>query len=195
MISDKRKKELQRLATEYRGAIVKAFENNEFHRGPFNRFPDACCASASDLLGRYLKEHEIPTKVVSGSDKNTTHAWLVLDDEVLKKNLKEDERTADVESIQKMKSIIKIYGYDNGNKSGTVHPYHDFEFILRGCTIIDITGSQTQFRTDSEYFNYSIPVYVGKADDFHKLFDIMDINDFYVNDYLDDIYRTVQKYL
>ena len=69
------------------------------------------------------------------------------------------------------------------------------DFILRGCTIIDITGSQTQFRTDSEYFNYSIPVYVGKADDFHKLFDIMDINDFYVNDYLDDIYRTVQKYL
>lgn len=35
--------------------------------------------------------------------------------------------------------------------------------------IIDITGDQ--FKDDSTFLNYDIPVYIGEEDDFHKLFD------------------------
>lgn len=37
-------------------------------------------------------------------------------------------------------------------------------------TIIDITGDQ--FKYETEFLNYDIPVYVGAADDFHALFEV-----------------------
>lgn len=66
---------------------------------------------------------------------------------------------------------------------------------MDGCTIIDITGSQSQFRLASRYLNYNIPVYIGEMDDFHMLFDIYSINDFRINDDLDEIYGIIQRYL
>ena len=86
----------------------------------------------------------------------------------------------------------KGYGY---NKEINIYPYCDLDSILRGCTIIDITGSQSQFRLDSKYFNYNIPIYIGEMDDFHNLFDINSINEFRNDDKLDNIYRIVQQYL
>lgn len=55
-------------------AIERAYENDEFNKWPFCQFPDGCCGQASDILARFLKEHGIFTKVVSGGDSNTTHA-------------------------------------------------------------------------------------------------------------------------
>ena len=181
------------LVKLYREAIKQAYENNEFIKWPFCQFPDGCCGAASDILARFLREYGIYTKVVSGGDSNTTHVWLVVDDVVLQKNLERDKETANLEKIERMKQIIEAYGYSNSDSG--IHPYHDFEFVLDGCTIIDITGSQSQFRLDARYLNYNIPVYIGEMDDFHKLFDINSINDFWINDNLDEIYRIVQRYL
>lgn len=41
-------------------------------------------------------------------------------------------------------------------------------------TIIDITGDQ--FRTNSEFFYYDIPVYIGMKDRFHRLFEVEERN-------------------
>ena len=91
-----------------------------------------------------------------------------------------------------MNRILEGYGY---NKEINIYPYCDLDSILRGCAIIDITGSQSQFRLDSKYFNYNIPIYIGEMDDFHNLFDINSINEFRNDDKLDNIYRIVQQYL
>lgn len=184
---------LYHLVESYREAIERAHENNKFYKWPFNSFPDGCCGSASDILARFLREYGILTKVVSSGDSDTTHAWLVLDDAVLQANLERDEKTADSDEIDEMKRIIKAYGYCN--LDGDIHPYHSFESVMDGCTIIDITGSQSQFRLASRYLNYNIPVYIGEMDDFHMLFDIYSINNFRINDDLDEIYGIIQRYL
>ena len=103
-------------------------------------------------MARFLGEQGIYTKVVSGSDSNTTHAWLVLDDSILQKNIQRAEEATDYEEVNKMNRILEGYGY---NKEINIYPYCDLDSILRGCTIIDITGSQSQFRLDSKYFNYT----------------------------------------
>lgn len=94
-------------------------------------------------MARFLGEQGIYTKVVSGSDSNTTHAWLVLDDSILQKNIQRAEEATDYEEVNKMNRILEGYGY---NKEINIYPYCDLDSILRGCTIIDITGSQSQFR-------------------------------------------------
>lgn len=186
-------RKIYRLAQKYRDAIRRAYENGEFHKLPFSRFPDGCCGAASDILGKFLYENGICTKVVSGIDPDTTHAWLVVDDDIFRDNLKRDEKMADPRAIQEMNHILKVYGYGGSDKE--IHPYHSYDFVLDGCIIIDITGSQTQFRTSSQYLYYDIPVYVGPMDDFHNLFDIMGINDFQVNGNLKEVDRIVQHYL
>ena len=75
-----------------------------------NQFPEACCGQASDILARFLGEQGIYTKVVSGSDSNTTHAWLVLDDSILQKNIQRAEEATDYEEVNKMNRILEGYG-------------------------------------------------------------------------------------
>ena len=186
-------KKICKLAQKYRNAIIQAYENGEFLKWPFRQFPDGCCGAASDILGKFLYENGIYTKVVSGKDPDTTHAWLVVDDDIFRDNLKRVEEMADPKTIQEMHHILKAYGYGSFGKE--IHPYHSYDFVLDGCTIIDITGSQTQFRSSSQYFHYDIPVYVGPMDAFHNLFDIMGINDFRVNGDLKEVYRIVRHYL
>ena len=133
--------ELYYLVKSYRDAIEQAHKKNRFCKWPFNQFPEACCGQASDILARFLGEQGIYTKVVSGSDSNTTHAWLVLDDSILQKNIQRAEEATDYEEVNKMNRILEGYGY---NKEINIYPYCDLDSILRGCTIIDITGSQSQ---------------------------------------------------
>lgn len=64
--------------------------------------------------------------------------------------------------------------------------YYDEEYnsqshawlLSKDKMIIDITGDQ--FRYDSTFLNYDIPVYVGAEDDFHELFEEED-RDIYVH--------------
>lgn len=139
-------------------------------------------------MARFESGGRVPTLVVLEKYANA----LVLDDSILQKNIQRAEEATDYEEVNKMNRILEGYGY---NKEINIYPYCDLDSILRGCTIIDITGSQSQFRLDSKYFNYNIPIYIGEMDDFHNLFDINSINEFRNDDKLDNIYRIVQQYL
>lgn len=60
------------------------------------------------------------------------------------------------------------YYFDDGTMSAQSHAW----LWAADKTIIDITGDQ--FKHDSTFLNYSIPVYVGYEDEFHKLFEVED---------------------
>ena len=119
--------ELYYLVKSYRDAIEQAHKKNRFCKWPFNQFPEACCGQASDILARFLGEQGIYTKVVSGSDSNTTHAWLVLDDSILQKNIQRAEEATDYEEVNKMNRILEGYGY---NKEINIYPYCDVQLLI-----------------------------------------------------------------
>lgn len=60
-----------------------------------------------------------------------------------------------------------IYTYEVSGTNYTDHQSHMWLQLLNG-DIVDITGDQ--FKNKVIYNNYSMEVYVGPMDDFHKLF-------------------------
>lgn len=73
------------LAIAFRMAIGRAQESGELSRTVIATFPIGCCGYTSDLLKRYLDEHDIKTWYVSGTYRSSTndsqsHAWLELAD-------------------------------------------------------------------------------------------------------------------
>ncbi len=57
--------------------------------------------------------------------------------------------------------------YHDGNpERNTGHSWQEVDGM-----VVDLTGSQTQFRNDPIFLNYSHDVYVGPMDDFHRLFE------------------------
>ena len=109
--------------------------------------------------------------------------------------------------------LLAEYLLENGVKTFYVcGTYIDEEFekmqshawlCTDGEIIVDITGDQ--FKYDSTFLNYNNPVYVGKMDEFHKLFiiDERDIHECYglsqVGDFnycrLKNIYDLIKKML
>lgn len=85
----------------------------------------------------------------------------------------------------------------------TENPQSHAWLLLEDDTIIDITGDQ--FKDDFHFLNYNHPIYIGKTDDFHKLFncDIRDkrksvpIEKLYIFNMqmFSDIYKKIIKYL
>lgn len=145
-------REIKRLAIQFREAIDKAYNANDFYEFPFNRFPHACCGDASDLLAQFLLEKNIRTYYVGGDDlfgNKQYHAWLLADNHI----------------------------------------------------IIDITGDQ--FKNQSVFLNYDKPVYVGKEDDFHRLFEVESECEHYGIDALAStchsrlkaLYKIINKYI
>ncbi len=75
--------------------------------------------------------------------------------------------------------------------------------LLEDDTIIDITGDQ--FKDNAHFFNYSRPVYIGKTDEFHKLFNCetrnkrksVPIEELYIMDsqMFSEMYNQIIKYL
>lgn len=70
------------LALHFRNAIDSALKNHEFDE-VFSNFPIGCCDYASELLGRYLFEHDIYTYSINkqylyGEDAYN-HTWLFLE--------------------------------------------------------------------------------------------------------------------
>lgn len=65
---------------------------------------------------------------------------------------------------------------DTGDKEDDYEGFQSHAWISVGepfdskSLIVDITGDQ--FKFNSEYGNYSVPVYVGTIDDFHRLFEV-----------------------
>ena len=84
--SDNQVEYVRSLANAFRMAIGRAQESGDLSRTVIKSFPRACCGYTSDLLQRYLDEHVIKTRYVSGTyrDPSTndsqSHAWLELTD-------------------------------------------------------------------------------------------------------------------
>ncbi len=75
---------IRRLVIRFRKAIDSARDDGAFSNDQtFNRFPRACCGSASELLAKYLAEYNIHTQYVCGTyyptdfkEGSQSHAWL-----------------------------------------------------------------------------------------------------------------------
>ena len=81
--------------------------------------------------------------------------------------------------------LLAQYLLDNGIKTYYVCGNYYFDDVTMNAqshawlwtadkTIIDITGDQ--FKYDSTFLNYDIPVYVGREDKFHKLYEVRAMN-------------------
>ncbi len=143
------------LAQKFRNAMDEANRAGYFSDMiAFKCFPRGACGDTCLLLAEYLLEHGIYTAYVCGQkypnvcgEKNPqSHAWLLV--------------------------VNKSDFEYNENRENAI--FHYYELVLHGGTIIDITGDQ--FSDDADFPNYVEPVYVGKADAFHKLFEIDEVH-------------------
>lgn len=99
---------------------------------------------------------------------------------------------------------IRTYYVCGTYRDGSLENSQIHAWLLTGNQIIiDITGDQ--FRDNPLFFNYDKSVYVGKEDDFHKLFEVED-NGIHENNGLDTLgsmcqprlkglYRKIIKYI
>lgn len=56
--------------------------------------------------------------------------------------------------------------YDENPENISSHSWQEVNGL-----VVDLTGSQPQFKYNSTYLNYNVDVYVGPKDKFHKLFE------------------------
>ena len=122
-------------------------------------------------------EHGIYTEYVMGEKYPQSHAWLVVAD---KRDLERKRRERVVHSYGEFEErsndyqlILEMINDHRVNEIEYIPP--DYSEELSGRTIIDITGDQ--FHEDPEFLHYNTPVYVGKMDEVHCLFDIEDIHE------------------
>lgn len=69
-------------------------------------------------------------------------------------------------------------------------------WLIKGKIIIDITGDQ--FRYDRTFLNFNEPVYVGRENEFYRLFErdrICENIDIKSNVRLYNLYKTISKYI
>lgn len=69
-------------------------------------------------------------------------------------------------------------------------------WLIKGRIIIDITGDQ--FRYDKIFLNFNEPVYVGRENDFYRLFEkdrTCESSDVKSNVRLHSLYKTILKYI
>ena len=60
------KREIEKIARNFRKAIEKACNDGRFTKIPFNRFPFNCCDDTSILLGRFFLEREYECNLLRG---------------------------------------------------------------------------------------------------------------------------------
>lgn len=183
---------IERLAKKYRNAILDAYDNNGHVRRLLNDFPNGCCQEASILLGNYLSIYNISTKTVLAKNDDTSHAWLVLVDDVLEENIMHAQKPVDPDMEEYIK-IATMCEYGVMNKPTESFLYNTS--TLNDCIIVDITGNQAQFRSQERYYRYNRPVYVGYMDEFHKLFNVYDITDNILNEKSFIVYNIINDYL
>lgn len=77
---------INKLVNQFRNAIDKAVDNNEFQDDTFSEFPKGCCGDTSDLLAHYLLVNGYKSYYMNGTyygcnnEIMQSHAWLMLDD-------------------------------------------------------------------------------------------------------------------
>ena len=169
------------LASRFRKAIDAAKQAGEFKNDiAFKLFPTRCCGDTCYLLAEFLLEHGIYTEYVEGQKGKQSHAWLVLSDEQILTN-KRDRLAKERNCIRNQDETV-LFSYQaviDAINDGTIfnHIYvkPDYRKEIGERLVIDITGDQ--FSKKKRYLNYDIPVYVGKMDELHDLFEILNVHE------------------
>ncbi len=169
------------LASIFRSAIVSAKTDGCFsHLPPFDRFPHACCGSTSYLLAEFLQTKGIKSIWVSAVRDDWSHAWLIIDDERIKKTQKRFYTPPD-----EIQLVLKGYGSENLVFVNSNYPWND----IKNGLIVDITADQCD-DCDEE-------VYVGYRNNFYNSFDFRDAHNYDgLNDArLYEIYGIIKNHL
>ncbi|MGL5149571.1 MAG: hypothetical protein ACRC7N_03230 [Clostridium sp.] len=92
-----------------------------------------------------------------------------------------------------LENTIRTYYVCGTYRGSSSEDYQSHAWLLlNNHTIIDITGDQ--FKYNPDFLNYDKSVYIGAADDFHKLFEVED-RDIYENNGLDTLGSMCQSRL
>lgn len=177
--------QIKKLAIKYRNAIESARDDGSFTlSNSFNHFPCGCCGNASSLLAEYLLTNGIETIWYSATrdDDDWSHAWLIVKDNRIK------EPTPNTFYWpENIRNTIKKYGINHPEQGVDLTNYR-YEDLEEGL-IIDITGDQ--------FDDYSVPVYVGQMDPFHKSFDFVQAFKYCTlgDKQLNNLYQIIERYL
>lgn len=175
--------QIKQLAEEYRAAIVSVNDEGLFvHDIGLDNFPTGSCGDVSYLLAEYLRRNGIESIWYSAQRGDWTHAWLVVKDARIKVPT---PRT--FSWPEELRNIVAGYGVEHPELEVDVTRYEAVD--LQNGLIIDITADQ--------FDDFSIPVYVGYMNPFHRTFEFMQAHDY---DGLKDVrlislYRTIENYL
>lgn len=169
------------LASRFRKAIDAAKQAGELKNDiVFKSFPNGCCGDACYLLAEFFLEHGIYTEYVEGQKGKQSHAWLVLSDEQILANKRESlaRRRICIGNLDEAISFsyqAVIDAINDGTILNNLYVRPDYRKEIEGRLVIDITGDQ--FCKKKRYLNYDIPVYVGKMDELHDLFEILNVHE------------------
>lgn len=134
------------LVMKFRKAIIEAKDDNCFiDDNIFNDFPRGCCGDTCYLLAEYLQASGIETIYVCGEDKDQSHAWLVVNNEMIKEPTKQF-----YEYPNEIKNVLANYGCTEYEGPIDITCYKADD-VAKGL-IIDITADQ--FGEDEVIINY-----------------------------------------
>lgn len=166
---------------QFRVAIENARDDDRFLGDDFDGFPKKCCGDTSCLLAEFLRSKGQECIYVWGEDyEGQTHAWLVVNDERVRKPI-----PTRIDFPDDIKTALNLYSNGAYNTPLTVANYDETD--LENGLIIDITADQFD----------GVPIYVDYICDFYKQFEFQSANDFtgLGSTRLRKIYQTILQYL
>lgn len=174
-------KQIFTLVQQFRIAIEKARDNDEFIGDDFDDYPRNCCGDTSCLLAEYLRMYGQECIYVWGEDDmKQTHAWLVVKDARVKNPKPNYYEIPD--------AIRRVYEvYSNGEYDDCIVTKIYTEADIENGLIIDITADQ---------FGYA-PIYIGYICDINNRFKFCSANDYSSlgSQRLRRIYKTILNYI
>ena len=112
--------DVKKLAQSFRTGIERAKQACELDGDAvFSRFPCGCCGDTCDLLAKFFWQYEIRATYISGTNyvdnpfESQTHAWLLIDREVI----------VDITGDQ-FKFKDRFYKFDKEVYVGQNHPFY-----------------------------------------------------------------------
>jgi len=166
------------LACIFKSAMLVARDEGAFNGDDsFCHFPRGCCGDTCYLLASFLNDYGVETLYVWGDRGFQSHAWLVVNDDRVRKPTR---RPVEIED-----EYARLLGQYGGEID---RPIVDARYKARDLTnglVIDITADQ--FREPS--------VYVGARNEFYRKFIFRDAHICYgVDDgRLLELYRIVSR--
>ena len=168
------------LACTFKSAMLAARDDGLFNvDNSFRHFPRGCCGDTCYLLASFLKDYGVETLYVWGDHGFQSHAWLVVNDDRVKKP---SPRYIEIEN--EYANLLNRYGEEIDG------PIEDASYRARDLTkglIIDITADQ--FGEPS--------VYVGERNTFYRKYTFRDAHICYGADdgRLLELYQKASRFL